>query len=42
MSHAGTECEEPIQIIITYTQKLDNMILIKSGYWFKHYTAGLL
>ena len=36
LSHAGTEHAEHIQIIITSSQKVDNVIPILSGYWFKH------
>ena len=30
-----------IQIVLTSTQKVNNVILIGSGYWFKQYAARI-
>ena len=35
-SYPDTERAEHIHIIITSTQKVDNVFLVRSGYWFKH------
>ena len=42
MSHAETERAEYIQIIITSTQNLDNVIPIRIGSCFKYYQATRL